>query len=78
MKTSTLVSTVTWTMSAESHAYIFQAEISALNLERLKSKRVLGMSFQKEKYEFLNDLRDVLTEEILQHLIALSDKEGEK
>jgi hypothetical protein len=65
-------------MSANSHAYIFMAELSVLNLERLKTKRVLGMSFEKEKFEFLNDLRDVLTEEILQHLIALSDKEGEK
>jgi hypothetical protein len=74
----TLVSTVTWSMSANSHAYIFMAELSVLNLERLKTKRVLGMSFEKEKFEFLNDLRDVLTEEILQHLIALSDKEGEK
>ena len=73
-----LVSTVTWSMSANSHAYIFMAELSVLNLERLKTKRVLGMSFEKEKFEFLNDLRDVLTEEILQHLIALSDKEGEK
>lgn len=70
-----IVDYITVTTSANSAEYIFQIALSSLGLHRLKRRNLLGgfVSIAKTKYEFLNDLRDALTEEILIHLEKMSE-----
>lgn len=53
---------------------IFQIKLSELDLYRLRHYKFLGFDFQKSKYRFLLDLRDVLTEEILSCLEQMEPK----
>lgn len=74
MKMSELLQYITVAYSDNSPEYVFQIAISSLGMERLKRKSLLCgyVSIAKSKYEFLNDLRDALTEEILVHLEKLT------
>ena len=60
---------------ASSHTKSFIIEISDVELLRLSERYALGFRFAKHKYEFLNDLRDVLVEEILWHLNSLTSSD---
>lgn len=71
-----MIDSIYITQTISSDSYIFQIEVSGLAIERLKRERVLGLfDIRKSKYEFLNDLRDVLAEEIVKHFEMI---EGEK
>jgi hypothetical protein len=60
------------TNTASSHTKSFIIELSEVELLRLSERYLLGFRFAKNKYEFLNDLRDILVEEILWHLNSLT------
>lgn len=63
-----MIEWITCTVSANEPTYRFEISLSDLDLERLKYRRLFGLfNIQKSKWEFLNDLRDVLTEEIVKH-----------
>jgi hypothetical protein len=68
-----MVEYVTVTCASHAPEYIFEIALSDLEMDRLKREYLLCglVSFPKNKYKFLNDLRDVLTEEILAHLEKL-------
>ncbi len=68
-----IVDYVSCTVSANSHEYQFGVSLSALELERLSHYRVLGMRFRKEKYQFLNDIAEVLAANILEQLEKIVD-----
>lgn len=63
-----LVDSVTITIPACTPKYIFQIELSDLEMERLSEDRILGIRFKKNKYQFLNDIAQVLAGKILEHL----------
>lgn len=63
-----MIDKITVTIPSNATAYIFQIEISTLELDRLKHETFLGIEFKKEKYRFLCDLSDVLAWEILKTL----------
>ena len=70
---------MTMTIGLNQSKYIFQIEINEYDLAQLSEYKLLGMTFKKSKYRFLNDLSDVLRIEILRLLeqIADSPKENE-
>lgn len=70
-----MINELTMTISTTKPEYIFTIVLSDLQMERLKEKRILGFRFQKEKYEFLNDLSDVLRREILLKLEQLDENQ---
>lgn len=69
----------TMTVRVNPQSYIFQIEIDEYELTKLSEYKLLGMTFKKSKYQFLNDLSDVLRIEILRLLEQLRDlsKENE-
>lgn len=69
----------TMTVRVNPSSYIFQIEIDKYELTKLSEYKLLGMTFKKSKYQFLNDLSDVLRIEILRLLEQLRDlsKENE-
>lgn len=69
----------TMTVRVNPSSYIFQIEIDEYELTKLSEYKLLGMTFKKSKYQFLNDLSDVLRIEILRLLEQLRDlpKENE-
>ena len=69
----------TMTIRVNPSSYIFQIEIDEYELTKLSEYKLLGMTFKKSKYQFLNDLSDVLRIEILRLLEQLRDlsKENE-
>lgn len=73
-----MINEIAVTISATKPEYIFTIVLSDLEMERLKEKRILGFRFQKEKYQFLNDLSDVLRREILLKLEQLDENQKAK
>ena len=67
-----IVDQVTVTCSAVSDEYVFTVCLSRLELARRSHRKVLGFSFPKEKYEFLNEIADLLTAEILEKLEGMT------
>lgn len=72
--TNPLIGTFTVAVSANTPEHVFHITLSDWTLDQLSRKRILGISFRKEKYEFLNDLADVLKAEILQHLEEITEQ----
>lgn len=71
-----MIGSFTITVPSDRNAYIFQLELSALALDRLRHYRLFGLfNIQKSKYQFLNDLRDVITEELMGHFERITDNE---
>ena len=63
------------TQTIDCATYQFQLELSQLGVERLKTRRLLGLfDIRKSKFEFLNDLRDVITEEIMQKFLEIEEQ----
>lgn len=74
-----MIDSVWITQTISSAAYVFQIELSDLCIERLKRKRLLGFfEVRKDKFEFLNDLRDVITEELMQKFLELEEQNETK
>lgn len=73
-----IIDYLTFTVTANSPQYVFEIAISQLKMDEIKHKELLGgfIRLQKSKYEFLNDLRDVLAEEILTILEKLGDEKA--
>lgn len=72
-----LIDSCTITISANVPSYVFTLELSDLTLDRLKYKRVLGFRFQKNKYEFLNDLRNMIADELMTKFEEMMDNDLE-
>jgi len=64
---------MTMTIGVNQSKYIFQIEINEYDLAQLSEYKLLGMTFKKSKYQFLNDLSDVLTTQILHLLEKMTD-----
>jgi hypothetical protein len=71
MKTPEVIEWLTCTTSNYEPSYVFEIALSDLALERLSKEVLLGFTFKKSKYQFLNELTDILKIEILQHLERL-------
>jgi predicted type IV restriction endonuclease len=71
MKTPEVIESLTCTTSSYEPSYVFEIALSDLALERLSKEVLLGCTFRKSKYQFLNELADILKIEILQHLERL-------
>lgn len=71
-----VVQNITMTVSANAPEYIFQISLCSLGMHRLRHKRLLCgfVEIPKNKYEFLNDLAALLSDEIVTRLESLSDK----
>ena len=63
----------TITIRVNPSSYIFQIEIDEYELTKLSEYKLLGMTFKKSKYQFLNDLSDVLRIQILHLLEKMTD-----
>lgn len=65
-----LVQSATITTSTYSPEYVFTIVLNDIELDELRHHRLLNgcVRLQKNKYKFLNDLAEVLTNEILWHL----------
>ncbi len=63
----------TMTIRVNPSSYIFQIEIDEYELTKLSEYKLLGMTFKKSKYQFLNDLSDVLRIQILHLLEKMTD-----
>ena len=60
--------------SSSARPYIFTLELSEMDIEGLRYKKLFGcINVVKNKYEFLNDLRDIITEELLVKLEEIAD-----
>jgi hypothetical protein len=70
-KTPEVIESLTFTTSNYETSYVFEIALSDLALERLSKEVLLGFTFRKSKYQFLNELADILKIEILQHLERL-------
>lgn len=71
-----LVDNISVTTCTVNDTYNFQVRLSGLELARLSDRNILGINFRKSKYEFLNDVAQILTIEILQNLEAIYDNES--
>ena len=71
--TPRVVEFITCTISANTSEYVFEIALSDLGMDRLRQTTFLGMSFKKPKYQFLNDLAEALTQEILEKLEQLGE-----
>lgn len=65
----------TMTIRVNPESYIFQIEIDKYELTKLSEYKLLGMTFKKSKYQFLNDLSDVLKIEILRLLEQIAEQD---
>lgn len=63
----------TMTIGVNRSSYIFQIEIDDCELKKLSEYKLLGMTFKKSKYQFLNDLSNVLRIQILHLLEKTTD-----
>ena len=63
----------TMTIRVNPSNYIFEIKIDQWELVKLSEYKVLGMTFKKSKYQFLNDLSDVLRIQILHLLEKMTD-----
>ncbi len=63
-----IIDQIAVTTSAVSDEYVFTVCLSRLELARRSHRKILGFSFPKEKYEFLNEIAELLTAEILEKL----------
>jgi hypothetical protein len=70
-----LLDSVTVTVSANEPTYIFNIILSDVELDKLAHEKILGMRFKKNKYKFLSDLADVLSDEILKELEKIKENE---
>lgn len=70
-----LINGVSVTSSASSNEYIFQCALSALNIERLKYDSLLFgfISIPKNKYQFLNDLSELIAVELVKHFELMEE-----
>ena len=65
---------VSVTISANKPEYVFQIAVDAYGLNRLRFDTFLGYDFPKNKYRFLKDLSDALSEEILRELTKIMEQ----
>lgn len=63
-----IVDEVSVTTIAASGEYTFTVRLNQLELARMSRTSILGFSFRKEKYQFLNEIANLLTAEILEKL----------
>ena len=63
-----IVGEVSVTTIAASGEYTFTVRLNQLELARMSRTSILGFSFPKEKYQFLNEIANLLTAEILEKL----------
>lgn len=52
------------TATVPARTIVFQLEINEIELDRLRHEKLLGFTFKKSKYRFLNDLRYVIANEL--------------
>ncbi len=79
LMTYDLVDSITCTTRAYDPSYVFQVVLSDLAIERLRYKYLLGLiRIEKHESQFLSDLADVLSAEILEKLVALLNNSKEQ
>jgi hypothetical protein len=64
-----IVEWVTCTLSADKPDYIFEVAINAREIDKMQHETFLGLFvYKKDKWRFLNELRERIADEVLEQL----------
>ena len=70
----TLVDEVLVTSRPMEDEYVFTLRISRLKLSEISHRRILGFSFARNKYEYLNEVAKIITAEVVEKLKEMSNE----
>ena len=70
----TLVDEVTVTTIPVEDEYVFTLRISMLELSKISYRSILGFSFPRNKYEYLNEVAKIITAEVMEKLKRMEVK----